>query len=121
MLEEFRYGACQVLISNPATLGEAVSLHQTVHDAVYFEYNFNLTFMLQSRDRIHRLGLADNQYTRYHYLMTVGDPKVMGYVDQRIYNRLKEKEDVMIAAIEGDYLVPEVTDDYLEDIKRIVG
>ena len=120
MLEEFRYGACQVLISNPATLGEAVSLHQTVHDAVYFEYNFNLTFMLQSRDRIHRLGLADDQYTRYHYLMTVGDPKVLGYVDQRIYNRLKEKETIMLSAIEGEYLVPEVTDDYLEDIKRIV-
>ena len=29
--------------------------------------------MLQSRDRIHRLGLNNNQYTRYYYLMSEGD------------------------------------------------
>ncbi|MGG2440229.1 helicase-related protein, partial [Enterococcus faecium] len=54
LINEFRNGPVQVLISNPATLGESISLHQSVHDAVYFEYNFNLTFMFQSRDRIHR-------------------------------------------------------------------
>ncbi|EGQ2899722.1 helicase, partial [Staphylococcus pseudintermedius] len=57
LINNFRNGSAQVLISNPNTLGESISLHQTVHDAIYFEYNFNLTFMLQSRDRIHRLGL----------------------------------------------------------------
>ena len=64
MVESFRSGDVQVLVSNPNTLGESISLHQTVHDAVYFEYNFNLTFMLQSRDRINRLGLRSDQYTR---------------------------------------------------------
>ena len=72
MINNFRNGNAQVLISNPNTLGESISLHQTVHDAIYFEYNFNLTFMLQSRDRIHRLGLNNNQYTRYYYLMSEG-------------------------------------------------
>ena len=61
MINNFRTGDAQVLVSNPNTLGESISLHQTVHDAVYFEYNFNLTFMLQSRDRINRLGLPANQ------------------------------------------------------------
>lgn len=46
MINNFRTGDAQVLVSNPNTLGESISLHQTVHDAVYFEYNFNLTFML---------------------------------------------------------------------------
>lgn len=45
MINNFRTGDAQVLVSNPNTLGESISLHQTVHDAVYFEYNFNLTFM----------------------------------------------------------------------------
>lgn len=120
LINEFRDGEVQVLISNPNTLGESISLHQTVHDAVYFEYNFNLTFMLQSRDRINRLGLPQNQYTRYHYLMTKGDISHQGFIDEMVYRRLKEKEQVMIDAIEGPMLVPEYEDDYLEDVKKIV-
>ncbi|MFL2117809.1 DEAD/DEAH box helicase [Marinilactibacillus psychrotolerans] len=120
LINDFRDGNVQVLISNPATLGESISLHQTVHDAVYFEYNFNLTFMLQSRDRIHRLGLADDQYTRYYYLMTEGNKAHSGFIDKLVYERLKEKEAVMMAAIEGKNLLPEVTDDYLKDVKRII-
>lgn len=120
LINEFRNGPVQVLISNPATLGESISLHQSVHDAVYFEYNFNLTFMLQSRDRIHRLGLDDNQYTRYYYLMTDGNNAHNGFIDQLVYDRLKEKELVMINAIEGNLLLPEVGDDYLEDVKKII-
>ena len=120
LINEFRDGSAQVLISNPNTLGESISLHQTVHDAVYFEYNFNLTFMLQSRDRINRLGLPDNQYTRYYYLMSKGDTAHQGFIDEMVYRRLKEKEQVMMDAIEGQMLVPEYTDDYLEDVKKIV-
>lgn len=120
LIDEFRDGSTQVLISNPATLGESISLHQTVHDAVYLEYNFNLTFMLQSRDRIHRLGLADDQYTRYYYLMTEGDAAHQGFIDQQVYNRLKEKEKVMMDAIDGELLVPMIEDDYLEDVKKIL-
>lgn len=119
LINEFRDGDVQVLISNPATLGESISLHQTVHDAIYFEYNFNLTFMLQSRDRIHRLGLAEDQYTRYYYLMTEGDSAHNGFIDRQVYKRLKEKESVMLNAIDGQYLSPEVTDDYLDDIKKM--
>jgi SNF2 family DNA or RNA helicase len=121
MINDFRDGDVQVLISNPATLGESISLHQTVHDAVYFEYNFNLTFMLQSRDRIHRLGLADDQYTHYYYLMTDGDSAHEGFIDKQVYNRLKEKEEVMLNAIDGDLLVPMIEDDYLEDVKKLLG
>lgn len=120
LINEFRDGPIQVLISNPNTLGESISLHQSVHDAVYFEYNFNLTFMLQSRDRIHRLGLAPDQHTRYYYLMTEGDRAHQGFIDKKVYERLKEKEEVMSKAIDGSLLVPEVTDDYLEDVKRII-
>lgn len=120
MINNFRTGDVQVLVSNPNTLGESISLHQTVHDAVYFEYNFNLTFMLQSRDRINRLGLPADQYTRYYYLMTKGDVAHMGFIDNTVYKKLKDKEKVMLDAIDGQLLVPEYTDDYLQEVKDIV-
>lgn len=120
MINKFRTGDFQVLVSNPNTLGESISLHQTAHDAVYFEYNFNLTFMLQSRDRINRLGLPANQYTRYYYLMTKGDVAHMGFIDNKVYKKLKDKEKVMLDAIDGQLLVPEYTDDYLQEVKDIV-
>ena len=123
LIDEFRYGDVQVLVSNPQTLGESVSLHQTVHDAVYFEYDFNLTFMLQSRDRIHRLGLNNNQYTRYYYLQTASediDSFRPGFIDEKIYNRLKDKEKLMYDAIDDKTLSIEYsTNDILEAIKII--
>lgn len=120
LIDNFRTGDVQVLVSNPNTLGESISLHQTVHDAVYFEYNFNLTFMLQSRDRINRLGLPADQYTRYHYLMTKGDVAHTSFIDNTVYRKLKEKEKIMLDAIDGKLLVPEYTDDYLQEVKDIV-
>ncbi|KRN08588.1 SNF2 family DNA RNA helicase [Liquorilactobacillus mali KCTC 3596 = DSM 20444] len=120
MIDEFRTKKTQVLISNPNTLGESISLHQTVHDAVYFEYNFNLTFMLQSRNRINRLGLSKNQYTRYYYLMTNGDVAHSSFIDQTVYNKLRDKEKIMLDAIDGKLLVPEYPDDYLQEVKNIV-
>jgi SNF2 family DNA or RNA helicase len=49
--------ACMVLLSNPATLGEGVSLHHTCHDAIYVDRDFAAGRFMQSLDRIHRLGL----------------------------------------------------------------
>ena len=113
-------GEIQVLVSNPNTLGESVSLHNIVHDAVYFEYNYNLTFMLQSRDRIHRLGLKENQSTRYYYLMTTSDREMYNFIDQKIYDRLAEKEERMKEAIDGEILIPEFVDNEIEEMKEII-
>lgn len=123
LINEFRDGEVQVLVSNPQTLGESISLHQTVHDAVYFEYDFNLTFMLQSRDRIHRLGLKPNQYTRYYYLQTKSEDRFSdrpGYIDQKIYERLKEKEDIMYGAIDDNTLSVEYSENEIFDAIRII-
>ncbi|GHE27799.1 DEAD/DEAH box helicase [Streptomyces capitiformicae] len=56
--------SCMVLISNPATLGEGISLHHVCHDAVYVDRDFMAGRFLQSLDRIHRLGLAPGTDTR---------------------------------------------------------
>jgi hypothetical protein len=108
-----------VLIANPHTLAESVSLHMNCHDAVYFEYSFNLTHMLQSRDRINRLGLPANQYTQYHYLFLNGS-SLADTIDQRTYDRLKEKEEVMLKSIEGDSLEA-VNFDMWDDFKKILN
>src|SRR5699024_10756817 len=42
LIEQFRNGEIDVLITNPHTLAESVSLHTVCHDAIYYEYSFNL-------------------------------------------------------------------------------
>jgi len=123
LIDDFRDGDVQVLVSNPQTLGESISLHQTVHDAVYFEYDFNLTYMLQSRDRIHRLGLEDNQYTRYYYLQTESEDYMSnrpGYIDDKIYKRIKEKEQIMYEAIDDNTLSVEYSEDEITEAIKII-
>lgn len=60
---------CFVLLSNPSTLGEGVSLHHVCHDAVYVDRDFAAGRFLQSVDRIHRLGLAPDVETNVTVLV----------------------------------------------------
>lgn len=80
---------CNVLISNPATLGEGISLHQVCHDAVYVDRDFQAGRFLQSLDRIHRLGLAPDTETRVTVLAAEGS------IDELVALRLAEKLDFM--------------------------
>lgn len=105
IIEGFRKGEFDVILTNPHTLAESVSLHSVCHDAVYFEYSYNLVHLLQSKDRIHRLGLGKNQYTQYYYMQQFFCDKDGEYsLDERIYNRLLEKEQTMLNAIDSDRL-----------------
>lgn len=119
-IEEFRLKRFKVLITNPHTLAESVSLHDACHDAVYFEYSFNLTHMLQSRDRINRLGLPENQYTQYYYLILKSINPDEDSIDLKTYNRLEEKKKIMLKSIEGD-LVESIDFNIIDDIKAILG
>lgn len=118
-IEDFKQKNIQVLIANPNTLAESVSLHMICHDAIYFEYSFNLTHMLQSKDRINRLGLDEKQYTQYYYLMLENDNDRYNTIDEKIYLRLKEKEKIMKEAIEGEDL-PRMNFDDTEDLELIM-
>ncbi|GAA3623530.1 DEAD/DEAH box helicase [Kineosporia mesophila] len=80
---------CFVLISNPATLGEGISLHHDCHDAVYVDRDFMAGRFLQSLDRIHRLGLAPNTETRVTVLAA------RNTVDEIVAHRLEEKLEFM--------------------------
>lgn len=111
VIDAFKNGTHQVLITNPQTLAESVSLHQVCHDAVYFEYSYNLIHLLQSKDRIHRLGLAKDQTTQYHFMETAFRGRSSSIsLDAEIYSRLVHKQEVMMEAIENDSLERFMTD-----------
>lgn len=106
ILNKFKEKEIDVLITNPHTLAESVSLHSVCHDAIYYEYSYNLVHLLQSKDRIHRLGLKEGQYTQYYFLQSIFVTKD-GFeysLDQKIYQRLLEKEKIMLDAIDEDIL-----------------
>jgi SNF2 family DNA or RNA helicase len=77
---------CYVLLSNPATLGEGVSLHHVCHDAVYVDRDFAAGRFLQSMDRIHRLGLPAETETRVTVL--VSSDTLDEIVEQRLAMKL---------------------------------
>jgi SNF2 family DNA or RNA helicase len=85
-LAKFRSSSsCSVLLSNPQTLGEGVSLHKECHEAIYLDRSYNAGLYLQSLDRIHRLGLPSSQETNIFILESEGS------IDQRIARRLEDK------------------------------
>ena len=50
-----------VLVLNPSAASEAISLHKACHHAIYVDRSFNAAHYLQSEDRIHRLGITDDE------------------------------------------------------------
>lgn len=101
ILENFRAGKFQVLLTNPHTLAESVSLHSVCHDAIYYEYSYNLVHLLQSKDRIHRLGLPQGQYTQYHFFQLQYQNRDREWsMEGEVYSRLQDKEKIMMDAIE---------------------
>ena len=78
---------CLVLLSNPATLGEGVSLHHVCHDAIYIDRDFAAGRFTQSLDRIHRLGLAPGVETRITILTASGT--IDEVVEQRLAAKLQ--------------------------------
>ena len=116
---------CAVLLSNPQTLGEGVSLHQVCHSEIFVDRSYNAGLYLQAVDRIHRLGLAPDQKTSIEILVSKGT------IDERVSARLATKvnalsnflqdEHLVKAAIpQGDELSPEdvlgLNDEDFEDI-----
>lgn len=120
IIKKFQKHEYDMLISNPHTLAESVSLHHVSHDALYLEYSFNLTHMLQSRDRIHRLGLPADVKTNYYYFELIGRDGERQPIDELIYHRLDEKRKLMINTIEGHQIHPEFTTDETEEIKNLM-
>ncbi|MFJ2741636.1 DEAD/DEAH box helicase [Streptomyces sp. NPDC087440] len=103
-IHRFRYDPdCMVLLSNPATLGEGISLHHECHDAIYVDRDFSAGRYLQSLDRIHRLGLSPGTRTHITVLTATGT------IDDRVHERLGHKLEFM-GQILDDPSVQELAD-----------
>ncbi|MCD1286060.1 DNA helicase [Brevibacterium sp. CCUG 69071] len=82
-----------VLLSNPATLGEGVSLHQVCHEAIYLDRDYNAGRYLQSLDRIHRLGLASDIQTRM--VLLIAEDTVDEVVHERLETKVRFQLDIL--------------------------
>lgn len=83
-----------VLVANPAAGGEGISLHKVCHDAVYLGRTYNAAHYIQSRDRIHRLGLGPDIETRIVIVESMA-PAILGSIDLSVRRRLQSKIDAM--------------------------
>lgn len=71
------------------TAGEGISLHKICSNAFYLDRTYNAAHYLQSKDRIHRLGIADDADIQIHlYLLEES-------IDMHIHERLNYKTEQM--------------------------
>lgn len=109
----------KVIIANPFAVSESISLHKTCHNAIYLERTFNASNFIQSKDRIHRVGLHEGVQTNYHYIVSESS------IDETIHSRLIEKEKRMLEIIENQE-IPLINEnlnydiDLENDIKAII-
>jgi len=85
----------KVIIANPFAVSESISLHKACNNAIYIERTFNAAQFIQSKDRIHRYGLKENDIVNYHFLLSENS------VDETIDERLRIKENRMTEIIES--------------------
>lgn len=93
-----------VLITNPASCSESISLHRSCHNAIYLDRTYDCAQWLQSIDRIHRLGLPADAEVRVHVLRAVIGQQPTA--DQLVQNSLATKEARMLMLLEGAALSP---------------
>jgi SNF2 family DNA or RNA helicase len=108
-----------VIIANPHAVGESISLHKACHNALYLEQGYNAGVYMQSKDRIHRVGLEENDTTNYYFFHSADS------VDSTTYDRVMEKERRMLKLIDSEEipLLSENVDfmeDTEDDIKAII-
>lgn len=86
----------KVVIANPFSVAESISLHKGCHNAIYLERDYNCSNFIQSKDRIHRVGLDENQLTKYFYILSKDS------IDEVINDRLRLKIERMEEIINDD-------------------
>lgn len=107
-----------ILIANPQSVGESISLHKGCHAAIYFDRDFNAGRFIQSKDRIHRFGLPRDCLTEYFYL------NVNGTVDDDIHTRLHLKEQRLMRLIDQDdiplFRIALGEDEERDDVRQVL-
>lgn len=94
-----------IVIANPFSVAESISLHKGCHNAIYLERDYNCSNFIQSKDRIHRVGLNPNQITNYYYIIAVDS------IDEVIHEKLEIKIERMESIINDDIPLFRLIDD----------
>ena len=82
-----------VVIANPFSVAESISLHKGCHNAIYLERDYNCSNFLQSKDRIHRVGLDDNQITKYYYFVSTNS--IDEVINSRLHLKIQRMEEII--------------------------
>lgn len=93
-----------VLVTNPASCSESISLHSSCHNAIYLDRTYDCALYLQSIDRIHRLGLPPDAKVTIHILRATLDDGPT--IDHLVDASLKDKDARMRLLLEGANLGP---------------
>lgn len=103
-----------VLVANPASCSESISLHSSCREAIYLDRTYDAAQFLQSIDRIHRLGLPPDARVRIHLL--IGSVEGRATIDGLVDSALIRKQAVMQQLLEGTELrALGLNEDALED------
>jgi SNF2 family DNA or RNA helicase len=98
IIERFlSHPAFKILIANPAACAESISLHRACQDAIYLDRTFNCAHFMQSKDRIHRVGLPPDAGVNYFILQGTDT------IDQVVDARLAVKQRRMLELLEADF------------------
>ena len=85
-----------ILVANPAACAEAISLHKTCSNAIYYDLSYNCAQYLQSLDRIHRVGGSEMKPSYYYFLQYEQS------LDQDIFVNINRKAERMSLIIDQD-------------------
>ena len=95
-IARFRKGISKILLANPSTLAESISLHKVCQNAIYVNRNFNAAQFIQSKDRIHRINMPEGTTATYFFIENEDS------VDVAIHERLELKENRMLRILDSD-------------------
>ena len=87
-----------LLLANPEKGSEGISLHENCNNAIYLSRTYKAGQYLQSRDRIHRVGMNIDKNVNYYFIESVyGEQDYIPTIDRRISENLQRKiEDLAI-------------------------
>jgi SNF2 family DNA or RNA helicase len=86
----------RVLIANPSSCAESISLHKVCRHAIYLDRTFNAAHFMQSLDRIHRIGLSPSENVSYTILIS------RGTIDEVVDRKLRQKHSRMLSILNDD-------------------
>lgn len=118
------YRGKAVLVTNPASCSESISLHQSCRNAIYLDRTYDCAQWLQSIDRIHRLGLPEDAEVRVVVLQALSDGQPTA--DGLVGASLASKEARMLQLLQGASLepiqdAPDAAEGTLDDLRSLLA